>query len=135
MKISFFYYIYLYVYRCESQRALIRVGSPLLVCGFWGSNSGRQAWLQGPLPTEPSHQPFINSHFLVLTPLLLQVKFTGPHTPISYLKCDISSIMLSFETSYSLSLYLAAVETNSPQCGHHLEAPNLSSPGNFLKVD
>lgn len=29
----------------------------LTPCGFWGSNSGCQAWQQAPSPTEPSQQP------------------------------------------------------------------------------
>lgn len=31
--------------------------SLLPLCGFQGLNSGRQAWQQAPLPTEPSCQP------------------------------------------------------------------------------
>lgn len=37
------------------------VCSFLLPCGFWGSDSGHQAWWQVPLPTEKSHWAQINS--------------------------------------------------------------------------
>lgn len=50
----------MFVYMCEHVQVrgrLAKIGPLLPPCGFQGSSSGHQTWLQMLLPMEPSHQP------------------------------------------------------------------------------
>lgn len=52
--------------RVEGRGKLLRVSSPLLLCGFQGSNLAHQSPWQPSLPTEPSHWPFLTSASIFL---------------------------------------------------------------------
>ena len=102
-------YVYMYVFIvCLHAYMHIRKHAPVEVrgqilgagllpqCGFWGSNSGPQAWQQAPLPAEPAHHPPV---FLFLFPFLQGSLNLEGVVLISYLGLSIQQSLISANES------------------------------------